>query len=250
MSETAAPAADPLSERYRTGTGWAGFRRGLRDIAPVMIAVVPFGFTYAVLAAEKGLAFDQIMLMSALMFAGASQFVALELWSFPPPFWPILVAVLAVNFRHVLYSASMGRKMRHWPAAGRLSGFFLMVDPNFALVELKAGQRLSAGYYLGLSLPMYLGWLAITAIGAGFGEVIGDTRVIALDFVFAAYFAFIVVGFRSRPNAVPVLIASAASGFGAHTLFGPPWHIALGAAAGITTAALLAGRPQTGEGDR
>ncbi len=235
--------ATDTPEENATGTGWSGFRRGVRDIMPVMIGVVPFGLTYAVLAAEKGLSFNQIMLKSALMFAGASQFVALELWSFPPPFWPILLAVLAVNFRHVLYSATMGRKMRHWPAAGRLFGFFFLVDPNYAFVELKAGKKLSAGYYFGLSLPMYSGWLVITAIGAIFGEQIGDTRVYALDFVFAAYFTYIILGFRNRPNAYPVVIASAVGGLAAYFLIGPPWHIAIGASAGIVTAAALARGP-------
>ena len=126
----------------------------LRDIAPVMLAAMPFGVVIGTLAAKKGLPFDQIMLMSGLIFAGASQFVALELWSVPPPFWLIVFSVLAVNFRHILYSATLGRKMRHWTAAGRYGGFALMVDPVFALAELRGGARLSGVYYAAIAIPL------------------------------------------------------------------------------------------------
>ena len=214
----------------------------LRDIAPVMLAAMPFGVVIGTLAAKKGLPFDQIMLMSGLIFAGASQFVALELWSVPPPFWLIVFSVLAVNFRHILYSATLGRKMRHWTAAGRYGGFALMVDPVFALAELRGGARLSGVYYAAIAIPLYIGWLIATALGALFGRLIEDPKVFGLDFVLAAYFIYLVAQFRERANAVPIILASAALAIAAFMTIGPPWHIATGAFAGIVIAAGLAGR--------
>ena len=96
-----------------------------------------------------------------------------------------------------------------------------MVDPIFAAVELNARHRLSAGYYLGLSLPMYASWLLVSVIGAVFGEAFGNTRVIGLDFVFTAYFGYMIMGFRGRPNAFQILLASAAASLAAYLLIGP-----------------------------
>jgi 4-azaleucine resistance transporter AzlC len=214
----------------------------LRDIAPVMLAAMPFGVVIGALAAKKGLPFDQIMLMSGLIFAGASQFVALELWDVPPPFWLIVFSVLAVNFRHILYSAALGRKMHHWPAAGRYVGFALMVDPVYVLGELRGGARLSGVYYAAIAIPLYIGWLIATALGALFGRLIEDPKVFGLDFVLAAYFIYLVAQFRDRPNALPIILASAAFAIAAFFSIGPPWHIAFGAFAGIAAAAGLAGR--------
>jgi len=214
----------------------------LRDIAPVMLAALPFGVVIAALAAKKGLSFDQIMLMSGLIYAGASQFVALELWGAPPPFWLIVFSVLAVNFRHFLYSAALGRKMHHWSAIGRYGGFALMVDPVFALAELRGGARLSGVYYAAIAIPLYVGWMVATALGALFGRLIEDPKVFGLDFVLAAYFIYLVAQFRERPNAVPIILASAAMAIAAYFTIGPPWHIATGAFAGIAVAAGLAGR--------
>ena len=99
MSDSASSAASPRKE----------FLRGLRDIFPIMVATVPFGMIFGALAAKEGLSLTENLLMSALVYAGASQFVALQFWAHPLPFWTILAAVLAVNLRHVLYSAAMGR---------------------------------------------------------------------------------------------------------------------------------------------
>ena len=214
----------------------------LRDIAPVLLAALPFGMVFAALAAKKGLPFDQIMLMSGLIYAGASQFAALELWGTPPPFWLIVFSVLAVNFRHILYSAALGRKMHHWPAIGRCGGFALMVDPVFALAELRGGARLSGLYYAAIAIPLYVGWMIATALGALFGGLIEDPKVFGLDFVFAAFFIILVVQFRERANALPIILASAAFAIAAFLTIGPPWHIASGAFAGVAVAVGLAGR--------
>jgi 4-azaleucine resistance transporter AzlC len=216
------------------------FARGLRDIFPIMVATVPFGVIFGALAAEEGLTLAENLLMSGLVYAGASQFVALQFWSHPLPFWTILTSVLAVNLRHVLYSAAMGRKIGHWPAPARYAGFALLVDPTFVLAELRGGRRLSTAYYFGIAVPLYLNWLASTAVGALFGNLIADPEAIGLDFVVTAYFIFLVVGFRKRRNALPVILASAAGSVLAYLTAGPPWHFAGGAAAGMALAALLA----------
>jgi predicted branched-subunit amino acid permease len=128
----------PSAEAQPSLAARAEFLRGIRDMAPIVAAASPFGVVFGALAVQKGLSFAEAVAMSAVIYAGASQFAALELWAPPLPVWAILFSVLAVNFRHVLYSAALGRKMRHWPAAGRLAGFGFMVDPVYALGELNA----------------------------------------------------------------------------------------------------------------
>jgi 4-azaleucine resistance transporter AzlC len=212
----------------------------LRDIAPVMLATVPFGMVFGALAAKQGLSLTENVLMNAVVFAGASQFVALQFWTNPLPFWTIFLSVLAVNLRHVLYSAAMGRKIGHWPPAARYAGLALLVDPTFALAELRGGARLSAAYYFGLAVPLYVNWLASAIVGALFGRLIADPEAIGLDFVVTAYFICLIVGFRGRPNAIPVVLASAAGSVLAYLTAGPPWHFAGGAVAGMAVAAMLA----------
>jgi 4-azaleucine resistance transporter AzlC len=218
----------------------SAFWQGFRDIVPIMLATVPFGMVYGALAAKEGLTLAENLAMSGLVFAGASQFVALEFWAHPLPFWTILVSVLAVNLRHVLYSAAIGRKLASWPPTTRAFGFFFLTDPTFALAEMRGEERLSAAYYFGMCLPLYVNWMVFTAVGALFGNLITRPEAIGLDFVVTAYFIHLVVGFRQRPNAIPVIVASAGGSVLAYLTVGPPWHFAVGAAAGIAVAATLA----------
>jgi 4-azaleucine resistance transporter AzlC len=215
------------------------FTDGLRDIAPVMLATIPFGTVFGALATKEGLSVEESLLMSGLVYAGASQFVALEFWANPLPFWTILLSVLAVNLRHVLYSAALGRKMVHWSPAARYLGFAFLVDPTFAVAELKGGPRLSAAYYFGLAVPLYANWLVMTALGAIFGALIRRPEAFGLDFVVPAYFIYLIVSFRKRPNALPIVVAAGRGRSSLISRQGRHGHIAGGAFAGMGIAGLL-----------
>ena len=81
-----------------------------------------------------------------------------------------------------------------------------------------------------------------TLLGAILGNLIRRPEAIGLDFVVTAYFLVIVLGYRKRPNAVAIISASAAASLAAYLAFGPPWHFAAGAVAGMVVAALRGGR--------
>jgi hypothetical protein len=72
----------------------AGFRRGIRATLPLTVGLIPFGLVVGVLAQAQGLSALEQALMSALVFAGSSQVVALKLWRDPArrqrclPGWP------------------------------------------------------------------------------------------------------------------------------------------------------------------
>ena len=220
------------------------FRRGASDVLPLLFSVVPFGAVFGALAAEKGIPFDQVIMMSALMYAGASQMVAVELWGFPPAFWTILVSVLAVNFRHVLYSAALGRKMKNWPITRRFFGFGFMVDPVYALADSRFPTHVSGAYYAGMTVVLYPTWIVSSMVGAVFGNLIENPGRWGIDMVLTAYFTVLVLGFRARPNAALIVVASSLVALLVYLTIGPPWHVATGGFAGIVTAAVLA-KPKT-----
>lgn len=219
-------------------------KRGVRDIAPILVATIPFGLVFGTIAAHDGLSFDQASFMSAALFAGAAQFTALELWVHPLPFVAMLLSVMAVNMRLMLYSAALGRKIGGWSPLARYLGLGIISDPIFALAELNGGERPSFAYYLALALPLYLNWIVTTAAGFLFGNLIGEPKALGLDMVVIAYFIHVLFGFRKRPNALAVIVASAAASVAAYLTAGPPWHFAAGAAAGMATAVAMA-KPRT-----
>lgn len=224
------------------------FLRGARLSLPVIVASAPFGLLFGVVAVDNGFTIAEAVFMSAAVFAGASQMVGIELFGQEIAPWLIVFSIFAVNFRHVLYSAVVGRKLGHWSVAEKAAGFFFLIDPTFAEMERRSeeGSKSSFAWYMGLSLPIYLCWVAETGIGATFGRLLPDTHALGFDFMLPIYFLGLVMSFRKRPLWLPVVAASAAASMIAYKTVGSPWHVSIGAAAGILLAAFAA--PANGNG--
>ncbi|KXF76831.1 branched-chain amino acid ABC transporter permease [Paramesorhizobium deserti] len=224
---------------------WEGFRKGL----PVMVASAPFGLLFGAVAVDNGFSVSEAVLMSATLYAGASQMVGLELFGQKIAPWLIVLSIFAVNFRHVLYSAAVGRRIRHFTFWQKVAAFFLLVDPQYAETEKRgeAGLPVTFAWYLGLATPVYVMWTAEAFIGAVFGNLISDPHAIGLDVLLPIYFLGLVMSFRSRPRWLPVVIASGAASVLAYNTVGSPWHVSLGAIAGILVAAILAKPAETGK---
>jgi predicted branched-subunit amino acid permease len=196
---------------------------------------------FGALAIDNGFSVFEAFLMSATVFGGASQMVGIELFGHRVAPWLIVLSIFAVNFRHVLYSAGIGRRISHWPLAQQALGYFILTDPQFAIAEAKAeaGERVSFIWYLGLGLPVYVFWIAETVIGALLGKLIPDTSALGIDFLLPIYFLGLVMGFRKRPLWLPIVIVSAAASILAYKTVGSPWHVTIGALAGVLLAVIL-----------
>lgn len=228
----------------RTGRG--AFLDGMTASIPVVVAVLPFGLLFGALAVGNGLDVSEAMLMSATIYAGASQLVGIELFGQNVAPWLIVFSILAVNFRHVLYSAAFGAKTRHMSTGQKALAFFFLTDPQFAEAEKRHERtgRVGFAWYLGLALPMWLAWLAETWVGAVFGQMIPDPHALGLDFLLPVYFLGLVLEFRMRAGWLAIVVASAAGAIIAFLTVGSPWHVSLGALCGIAVAALIGGRSE------
>ena len=216
-------------------------RDALRRGFAVTLSAAPFGILFGAVAVDNGLTIAEATLMSATVYAGASQLVGVELFDHHVAAWLIVLSIFAVNFRHVLYSAAIARHISHFSFAQKCAGFFLLIDPLFAESERRgdAGIRVSPVWYFTLGLSVYIPWLFLTLIGALLGNLIGDPQQIGIDVLLPIYFMGLVLGFRSRANWLPVVLASSVGSMLALHFVGSPWHVSLGALAGIAVAAIL-----------
>ncbi|MBO0902304.1 AzlC family ABC transporter permease [Jiella sp. MQZ13P-4] len=207
---------------------------------PVLLAVLPFGIVYGAVAVQEGLTVAEAMGFSAVVFAGASQLAALQLMGIGAPIWAVLLTVFALNFRHVLYSASISRHLGAFSPARKALAFFVLVDPLFGAAEVRAARtRLTPAFYFTYGLTMYAGWQLATLAGASFGKLIADPEAFGLDFVLPVYFLGLVMSFRKRGSFYPVAGTSLLVSVVVYGIAGPPWHVSLGGLAGIAVAALL-----------
>ncbi len=180
--------------------------------------------------------------MSAAIFGGASQMVGIELFGQKIAPWLIVLSIFAVNFRHVLYSAAIGRRISHWPAAQQAIAYLLPDRPAICRGRAQGrGRRrvsVSSGI-IGMALPIYVPWVAESWLGATFGNLIPDPHALGIDFLLPIYFLGLVMEFRDRPLWLPVVVVSAVASVIAYNTVGSPWHVSIGAVAGILLAAVL-----------
>jgi predicted branched-subunit amino acid permease len=230
-------AVEAVSESRASGEFWQGARLSI----PIIVAAGPFALLFGALAVGNGFSVFEAFLMSAAVFGGASQMVGIELFGQHVAPWLIVLSIFAVNFRHVLYSAAIGRHLAHWPLLKQAIGYFILTDPQYAIAESKVegGDRVGFLWYMGAALPVYVSWTVLSGLGALFGRLVPDTHALGIDFLLPIYFLGLVMGFRKRPLWLPVVAASAVASIVAYKLVGSPWHVSIGAAAGVLLAVVL-----------
>ncbi|MGX1306678.1 4-azaleucine resistance transporter AzlC [Amorphus suaedae] len=212
---------------------------GALAILPVAAAASPFGLLLGAMAAQKGLSPLETSFMSASVFAGSSQFVAVDLWNLPLAVATIVFATFLVNTRHILMGVSLLPKMGAFTPRAKPLALFFLADEIWALAERRAAIReLTPGYYFGMAVTLYGCWLSFTLVGTFVGGALGDPARLGLDFAFTALFIGLLMGFRHAPRfALTVAVSAVVSALVALVSTGPN-AIAAGALAGIVAAAM------------
>lgn len=213
----------------------------------MLLGAAPFGLITGVSAVGAGMHPFDIVLMSALVFAGASQLAAISLMASGAAMWAILLTVAMVNLRHVMYSLALAPWLQRYGFLSRLLVSFLMVDHSFAVTILRYPREGESfprlEYALGIGVPMYFVWLITTAIGAVLGAQLPAEW--QLDFAVPLLFlALLVPAVTTRP----LLTAAVVAGALALVLAPLPYNLGLvvaslvGIAAGTIAEGVLARR--------
>ncbi len=190
------------------------FLAGARDTIPMLVGAAPFGLIFGTLAIGTGLSVWLTLGLSALVFAGSSQFVAVSLMGSGAALPVIWLTTFVVNLRHALYSATLLPYARALPARWRWGLAFWLTDETFAVVENQLRHRSSlqdgAHYWLGSSLAMYFNWQFWTLAGVLLGQGVPGLATLGLDFAMVATFAAIVaLQLRERPMLFAAVVAGA-----------------------------------------
>jgi 4-azaleucine resistance transporter AzlC len=224
----------------------AEFLAGLRAQLPLLLGVAPFGMAYGAYAVKTGLSAGLAQAMSAIIFGGASQFVATRLIADGVPGAVIVLTVLLVNSRHALYSASLAPHTEHLPARWRWLLAYLLTDEAYATaitryrrrrLAVASGDAAPQGhwFFFGSALTLWATWQVTTGVGVFVGAAVPDSW--SLDFALPLTFlALLMPALRQRP----ALAAAGLAGLVAVVGFGWPYGTGLLAAAFAGMAAGMA----------
>lgn len=211
------------------------FWLGARACIPICISVAAYGIVWGVLAGQAGMTVLEVVLMSGLVFAGAAQFVAAELWTTtaPLPVGALILAALIVNLRFLLMTATLRPLFTKWPVWRAALSMWFVSDENWAMTMSEVAKgRGSAAFLIGGGAMAWISWMASTVSGRLLGSVIDDPAQWGLDFAFTATFLALLLGtWRGRGDLVPWIVGALAAVVAAQFIPGS-WHILIGGLVG------------------
>jgi len=209
-------------------------------MAPLLLAVIPFGLVLGVAAAGSVLGSGLGIATSQIIFAGAAQLVTVQLFDDGAAAVIVVVTALVVNIRHLMYSAALAPYFREFPKRSRLLLPYLLTDQAFALSILRFERNDDPTYrrwfFLGVGVGLWGPWQLATIAGVVAGAQIPES--LGLEFAIPLVFLVLLIPvIQTRPG----LAAAVVGGVVAVAAYEVPFHLGLviGAVAGITTGVVL-----------
>ena len=215
------------------------FLAGCRDIAPVLVGTIPFGFVAGVAPVGAGMTPGESIVLSLVAFSGIAQLVVAQLVAVNSPIVLTLAAALVVSLRFMMYSASLAPHLAHLPARWRALLAYLMTDQGYAMglqyAERPGSRRLRHFRMLGIGATLYTCWQSAVIAGAVLGAAVPATW--SLDFVVTLSFLVLLVPLLKRRAD---LVAATVAGAVALIAAGLPYRLAIVVASLFGIAAGLA----------
>jgi len=224
--------------------------RGFADALPIIIGYVPMGAAYGILARQSSMDFFPAVFMSLVVFAGASQFIAVGLLSGGATALEVVGTTLFINLRHILMSASLSPYFRRAPRKALPFVAWGVTDETFAISigRYPAGEG-DYRYALALHYTAYASWVTGTVLGAMAGSLVPPALQSSLEFSLYAMFAgLVVLQVTDRFHLTVVFFSAAAATLFSFFMEGT-WPIItaamLGATLGLALESLM-GKPDKG----
>ena len=197
-------------------TNFQVFSKGIIDVSPFMIPVVPFGLIFGILSIDIGFSPLATMGMSLIIFGGASQIILLQLFSGGASSLIIISSVGAVNSRHLLYGAVVSEHVSDLKLIWKIVVSYFLIDQAFALSNeyfKKNKDRNRYFHLIGGGVTCWVIWQSSTFLGIILGETIPEK--LGLSFaVPLTFLALLVNDFRKFINVIVIVSSGFVSTLG------------------------------------
>lgn len=182
-------------------------REGLKSAVPIVVGYIPIAMAFGMLSKTTGISLLESILLSVMVFAGASQFMALNLLAVGVATGEIILATLLMNLRHLLMSASIAARVkeeynRYFPLVA-----FGLTDETFSVAMTQKGD-LKVAFLLPMELAAYLSWVGGTLLGYLLGEFLPTLVQSSMGVALYAMFAAILIPEAKKKGSIALLAIS------------------------------------------
>ena len=187
-----------------------GFSAGAKKSLPVIIGMVPSAMAFGILAKTAGLSIWESLFMSAVVFAGASQFAALNMLMIGVSMADILITTALLNARHIMMGSSISQRMeRGINPFEKFALFFFLTDESFSIASLQEAEIVAPGFLWGVQLPIFLTWNVLTLCGyIGTAFLPRDLQSSMGIAIYALFLAIIIPAARKSRAALIVTLSA------------------------------------------
>ena len=224
------------------------FLKGVIDVSPLMIPVVPFGLIFGVLAIDVGFTPLETMGMSLIIFGGASQIVLLQLFSGGASSLVIISSVGAVNSRHLLYGAVVSEHLSDLKLIWKIIISYFLIDQAFARSNEYFKKNKDENKYfhlIGGGATCWIIWQSTTflgiILGAAIPEKLGLSFAIPLTFL-----ALLINDFRKFVNVFVIIVSGIVATLG-YNIIPFKAYVIVAALIGLLSAIILTKMTKTNE---
>jgi predicted branched-subunit amino acid permease len=215
---------------------WRGLSEGAWRSAPMLPGTVVFSMVFGTIAAQKGVTLTDTVLMNALVFAGSSQLVAIEVWTNPLTLGTLLslaTITAIVNARFILMGASLRPWLGPLPAWQAYLALLQNVDANWIVATRYRGEGGGdVSIYVGAGIALWMTWVASVIPGYLLGAFIRDPTRFGFDMLLPVFFSAMTVQmWRGSRRAIGWAVAGVVA-LVASQLIGGYWFVVIGAVAG------------------
>lgn len=145
------------------------FNKGFIGSIPIMTGYIPIAIAYGVIGTQSGIPAYVIVSMSVFIYAGASQFMAINLFALNTPPLQMMITIGVINLRHIVMGLSFQNKFK-FNITTRIVTSLGLTDETFSFLTLN--EELTGSYAKGAMLGAYLSWILGAVIGILFGNLI------------------------------------------------------------------------------
>lgn len=187
------------------------YLNGIKATLPVILGYLPVAIAFAVMASEAGFQRYEIILMSTLVFAGASQIMAVGMISAGASMLSVVIGTFVLNLRHFIMGTYIMKKLGKTSAGEKIATAHGITDESFAIISATPEQKCTVPYFFGIITVTYGSWVVGTVIGSFVSVLLPSTVSDALGIaLYALFISLLVPGIKKSARLVILVILTAA----------------------------------------
>ena len=186
------------------------FVRGVIDVLPLLIPVVPFGIIFGAIGIELGFGPYVTYATSIIIISGASQIVFFQLLSAGASSLVAITSSSVISTRHLLYGAVVNQYLSNLSLYWKIGLSYILTDQALAVsneyFKKNKNEKFKHYYLLGSGITLWIVWQLTTIIGILLGSIVPEELGLTFN-IPLTFLALLINYFRKIDHLIIIIIS-------------------------------------------